>query len=150
METDTPRLDPHTTVANGRITYRSAIRFRLFPESAPLVQKLRQQRAKQVLVDTESAPLASVHAFHERTMSWPLPDSDEWGIFEMSFSGPSKEAPDVRLMHDVHVASQLRVLNETHGPATILSQREWIHLDPHLQAPSDDEKSGVEKQRKGV
>jgi len=94
---------------------------------------MREQRGKQVMVDTESGPLAGSRTLHERTTAWPIPDTDERGIVEMSFSGPVAEARDVKMMHDLHVASMQRVLNQSHGPAMALLQGEWLHLDPDIQ-----------------
>lgn len=128
-----PSLDPQITLANDRITYRSAIRFRLHPESADLAQRLRRSRDKQVYLDTESVPLAHLRKFHERTAVWPLPGTDEWAVFEMSFSGPKKYAPQLRDIHDMHVAAMLGSLNENHGPAAILLQGDWLRLDPDVQ-----------------
>lgn len=124
-------FDPEITVKGDRTIYRSAIRFRLAPESAPLVQQIRALRGKQCLWDTAKSKFSSLRTLHESGYTWPLGDSDEWGVVECSFSGPVTEAGDVQRMHDMHVASQLRVLNASHGPATILAQADWLSLDPY-------------------
>ncbi len=118
-------LDPDIRVEGARLVVTSRIRFRLAPESRGLVMQMRAAGTAQELWNSRNFKHNELRAIHERGTVWPLDDEYNEAVMECAFDGPLSDGQMVKYVHDLNVQSQLRVLNQSHGPAAIIPRSEW-------------------------